>query len=111
MKLSDKKCLPCGGNEIAKLAPIDAKALLLRTIPQWHIIEDSTKLHKHYKFKNFEQSLTFVNKVAAIAEKENHHPDINFGWGYADVYIQTHTIGGLSENDFILASKIEDILD
>ena len=61
-------------------------------------------------FKNFEDSQKFINKVGEISEKENHHPDISFGWGYATILITTHAIEGLSENDFILAAKIDQIL-
>ena len=62
---------------------------------------------KFFFFKNFLESQNFINKVAEIAEKENHHPDISFGWGYAVINITTHAIEGLSENDFILAAKID----
>ena len=66
-------------------------------------------LFKKFNFKSFLGSQKFVNKVSAIAEKENHHPDISFGWGYCKVKIFTHTIKGLAKNDFILASKIDKI--
>ena len=64
---------------------------------------------REFKFKNFEESQNFVNKVGNLAEEENHHPDISFGWGYAVIIITTHAIEGLSENDFILAAKIDKI--
>ena len=66
-------------------------------------------LEKKFNFKNFIQSQKFVNIVGDIAEKEGHHPDISFGWGYAKIKIMTHAIDGLSENDFILAAKIDQI--
>ena len=66
-------------------------------------------LFKEFNFKSFLGSQKFVNKVSAIAEKENHHPDISFGWGYADIKITTHAIEGISENDFILAAKIDQL--
>ena len=66
-------------------------------------------LHKNFNFKNFKESQKFINKVGEISEKEGHHPDISFGWGYAKVKITTHAIEGLSENDFILAAKIDQI--
>ena len=66
-------------------------------------------LVKNFKFKNFIQSQKFVNKVCAIAENESHHPDINFGWGYAKIKIYTHVVKGLSESDFVLAAKIDQI--
>jgi pterin-4a-carbinolamine dehydratase len=67
------------------------------------------KITKEYKFKNFAEALSFVNRVGEIAEKEGHHPDINFGWGYVTITLQTHSINGLSRNDFILAVKINEI--
>ena len=66
-------------------------------------------LEKKFNFKNFIESQKFVNNVGSISEDEGHHPDINFGWGYANIKITTHAIEGLSENDFILAAKIDQI--
>ena len=66
-------------------------------------------LEKNFEFKNFKNSQNFINKVGEISEKENHHPDISFGWGYAKIVITQHAIDGLSENDFILAAKIDQI--
>ena len=66
-------------------------------------------LIKNFKFKNFIESQNFVNKVSAIAEKEGHHPDIWFGWGYAKIKIFTHAIKGLHESDFVLAAKVDRI--
>ena len=62
---------------------------------------------KKFNFKNFLESQEFINKVGIISENEGHHPDISFGWGYAEIKITTHAIEGLSENDFILAAKID----
>jgi len=66
-------------------------------------------LIKNFNFKNFIQSQNFVNQIGKIAEEENHHPDISFGWGYCKVKIFTHAIKGLAESDFILAAKIDNI--
>ncbi len=68
-------------------------------------------MEKKFDFKNFQESQDFINKVGEISENEGHHPDINFGWGYAKINITTHAIKGLSENDFILAAKIDEILN
>ena len=68
-------------------------------------------LEKKFKFKNFLNSQKFINKVGEISEEEGHHPDISFGWGYAKIIITTHAIEGLSENDFILAAKIDQIFN
>ena len=79
---------------------------------QWIVVknQDGIKtLTKYLKFKNFEESLNFINKLSAIAEEEGHHPDLSFGWGYANVTIFTHAVKGLTESDFILAAKIDQI--
>lgn len=71
--------------------------------------EEEDKLKRRYEFKNFAESLDFVNKVAALAEAADHHPDIRFGWGYAEFEITTHDRGGLTEFDFALAREINGI--
>ena len=68
-------------------------------------------LNKKFKFKNFLDSQNFINRVGEISENEGHHPDISFGWGYAEIKITTHAIEGLSENDFILAAKIDQLIN
>lgn len=79
---------------------------LRKEVPQWEIMEYH-HLRRKFKFKNFAEALLFVNRVGALAESEGHHPDISFGWGYAEITSFTHAVGGLSENDFILAAKID----
>jgi len=79
----------------------------LAELKGWEIIE--TKLKKRFTFKNFSESLAFVNKVGEIAEKMDHHPDILFGWGYAEFFITTHSEGGLTDLDFALAKEIDSI--
>ena len=107
MVLADKKCEACKG-EVAALDKGEIQEYL-KQVNGWDVSEQYTRIYKEFKFRNFGGSLDFVNKVALIAEQEHHHPDINFGWGYCTVYIQTHAINGLHENDFILASKIDNI--
>ena len=83
-----------------------------KKIDGWDVIKDKKDiffLEKNFKFKNFKDSQKFVNNVGEISEKEGHHPEIIFGWGYAKINITTHAIEGLSENDFILAAKIDKI--
>ena len=108
--LAEKKCIPCeGGISSFDLSEIHK---YLKKVDGWDVKEDesiSYYLIKGFKFKNFLQSQNFVNKVGQIAEKEGHHPDIWFGWGYAKIKIFTHAIKGLVENDFILAAKIDRI--
>jgi len=72
-------------------------------------IKEKFFLNKRFNFNNFIESQEFINKVGEISEDEGHHPDISFGWGYAEIKITTHAIEGLSENDFILAAKIDQL--
>ena len=109
-KLYQKKCLACDGNTL----PFDTSEIhkYLKKIDDWDVKKNSKQnyyLEKEFKFKNFIESQRFVNKVGSIAEAEGHHPDINFGWGYAKIEIFTHAIEGLAESDFILAAKIDQI--
>ena len=105
-----KKCIACDGN----IPPFDKSEIhkYLKKVDNWVVNSNEDKnfyLIKNFKFKNFQESQNFVNKVGNIAEEENHHPDINFGWGYCKVKIFTHAIKGLAESDFILAAKIDKI--
>ncbi|MEO8074149.1 MAG: 4a-hydroxytetrahydrobiopterin dehydratase [Acidobacteriota bacterium] len=77
----------------------------LNELDRWKV--KSKNLRKRFEFKNFSEALNFVNKVGTVAEKKDHHPDINFGWGYAEFFITTHDSGGLTHNDFELAKAIE----
>ncbi|MDQ3634611.1 MAG: 4a-hydroxytetrahydrobiopterin dehydratase [Aridibacter sp.] len=79
----------------------------LKKLNNWKV--EGKFLRKKYKFENFAESLAFVNKVGEIAEERDHHPDITFGWGYAEFEITTHDTGGLTHNDFELAEAIENI--
>ena len=108
--LSNKKCIPCEGGIPA--FDIDQINNFLKKVDNWSAKEDEKDkfyLIKEFNFKNFVDSQGFVNKVGDLAEIEGHHPDISFGWGYANVKIFTHAIGGLAESDFILAAKIDKI--
>jgi 4a-hydroxytetrahydrobiopterin dehydratase len=81
----------------------------LGQIPGWETHDE--KLHRRFKFKNFVEAMRFVDRMAEIAEAENHHPDFTVHYNEVEVVIWTHAVGGLSENDFILAAKIEACLD
>ncbi len=104
MTLSEKTCQPCRGDMLALTAD-EIKPLLLQ-VDKWHC-ENDQKIFKSYKFENFKQSMDLATKVAAIAQKENHHPDLIVRWGELRIEIWTHICHGLTENDFILASKID----
>ncbi len=73
----------------------------------WMLIDDANLLAKSFRFKDFAETMQFVNKVADIAEAEGHHPDMTVSYGSATIELMTHAIGGLSENDFIVAAKID----
>ena len=108
--LSKKKCVACDG----KIPPFDTSEIhkYLKKVDGWEVLEDKIDgfhLIKNFKFENFLESQSFVNKVGEISEKEGHHPDIAFGWGYAKIKIFTHAIQGLAESDFILAAKVDKI--
>jgi len=108
VKLYEKKCIPCAGD----IPPLSRHLVdeYLKYLTDWKVRINEKKafyLSKVYKFSDFEKSLGFINKVSNIAEEEGHHPDLKFGWGYAEVNIFTHAINGLSLSDFILASKID----
>ena len=109
--LADKKCVPCeGGIPAFDLSEIHK---YLKKIDGWNVLKNDKNnyyIEKDFKFKNFIESEKFIIKVGRIAETEGHHPDINFGWGYAKIKISTHAIDGLAESDFVLAAKIDKIV-
>ena len=110
--LLDKKCVPCEGGVIA--FDISEIHKYQKKVDGWEIVLNDKKvylLEKKFEFKNFLESQKFVNEVGKVSEDEGHHPDIMFGWGYAKINITTHAIEGLSENDFILAAKIDKIVN
>ena len=109
-ELINKNCVPCEGGAI----PFDISEIhkYQKKVDGWNIIKNNKDIYfleKNFKFDNFKNSQNFVNEVGKISEEEGHHPDILFGWGYAKINITTHAIEGLSENDFILAAKIDKI--
>ena len=108
--LAKKKCVPCDGD----IPAFDKSEIhkYLKKVDGWDVKNNENEnfyLIKKFIFKNFKDSQNFVNKVGDLAEAENHHPDISFGWGYCEIKIFTHAIQGLAESDFILASKIDKI--
>jgi 4a-hydroxytetrahydrobiopterin dehydratase len=108
--LGAKKCVPCEGG-VPRLREEEASRLL-REVPKWalhhEMLERPASIHREWTFKDFAEALAFVNRVGAVAEAENHHPDILiFEWRKVRLTLTTHAIKGLSENDFILAAKID----
>lgn len=82
---------------------------LNQQLNEWSVIDQAHLLAKSFRFKDFKQTMEFVNKIAAIAEEEEHHPDLTVSYNTVTVELMTHAIGGLSENDFIVASKIDQL--
>lgn len=108
MNLLEQKCVPCEGG-VDPMTKADAEAMLEFHVKDWILSNDAKSISKKFEFKNFSDALSFVNKVGAIAESEGHHPDIELGWGKVNITLTTHAIGGLSQNDFIVAAKINHI--
>jgi 4a-hydroxytetrahydrobiopterin dehydratase len=104
-ELTQKKCVPCEGG-VAPLTLSEAEKLLTE-LSGWTLSPEAKQITKSYRFKNFAEALLFVNKIGALAESEGHHPDLTLSWGKVDVVLTTHSIKGLSVNDFILAAKID----
>jgi 4a-hydroxytetrahydrobiopterin dehydratase len=105
--LASKTCTPCRGG-IPSLTREQAE-LFHGQVPDWQLLEDTRRIERSFRFRNFRQALTFVQEIGELAEAEGHHPTISFGWGNATVSLQTKKIKGLHENDFIMAAKIDRI--
>lgn len=106
--LTQEHCVPCEGG----VAPLTEKEfkLLLEQLTGWQVVEGKT-LEKDYTWKDFPEALDFLNKIGRIAEQEGHHPDMLLhDWNKLKITLSTHAIGGLSKNDFILASKIDELV-
>ncbi len=102
--LKDKKCVPCQGG-VPPLT-LEAARALLPHVPSWELNEDGTRLQRTFKFPDFASAQEFARKVGELAESEGHHPVLTYSWGYCTVVFYTHKIGGLHENDFIMAAKV-----
>src|SRR3989344_5531744 len=105
--LLNKKCVPCQGGMLA-LTEKEIKKYLQELKTEWQV-KDNKKISREFKFKSFREAINFVNQVAELAEKEDHHPDMLISYRRVVMEFTTHAIGGLSENDFIMARKIEEL--
>ena len=108
-ELTAKHCVPCEGGLLPMTRP-EAEKLLSRLHDDWSLNDDATEIRRDFGFKGFNRTMGFVNAVAWIANNENHHPDMEVGWGHCLVRFSTHAIEGLSENDFICAAKVDALL-
>jgi 4a-hydroxytetrahydrobiopterin dehydratase len=104
--LKEKHCVPC---EVGT-QPFDLETIkgLLPMVPKWKPDDELKKIVRSFRFKDFVESMRFINNVAELAEEEGHHPDIFVSYNYVKICLTTHNIGGLSENDFIMAAKIDE---
>ena len=105
--LSAQRCVACEGG-LPPLTPQEIEEYQKRLQEPWGVLENK-KITKAYSFKDFKEALDFTNKIGALAEEEGHHPDIQLSYGKVIVELWTHAINGLSDNDFIMAAKIEKI--
>ena len=103
--LIEKTCTPCRGG-IPPLTRPEAEEVLPQA-PEWALMDDAHRIERNFRFGNYREALSFVQKVGELAETEGHHPDISFGWGYGTVSLRTEKTKGLHENDFIMATKID----
>lgn len=107
--LAQKKCEACEGIGAA-LNPEQIKNLLPQIAMEWEVSNDHKRITRKFKFKNFYETMSFVNAISFIANKENHHPDLEVGYNYCNVNFTTHALSGLTQNDFICAAKIDRLL-
>ncbi len=109
MSLTSKHCTPCQGG----IDPLtrDAAEGYLADVPGWTLSEDATRITRRFRTGNFAEAQAVANKAGDVAEQEDHHPEIRFSWGWCEVEIFTHAIGGLHENDFIYAAKVNQAVD
>jgi 4a-hydroxytetrahydrobiopterin dehydratase len=107
--LASKTCVPCR----AGTPPLteEEAGRLHDAVPRWSVTDGAKRLLRRFEFRDFLQAMEFVNRVAGLAEEQGHHPDIAIHWNKVDLVLWTHAIGGLHENDFVLASKIDRLLD
>jgi len=107
LELAAKTCIPCKGG----VEPLREPHLgeLLAQVPQWQLSEDGCSIERQFKFKNYYRTLAFVNALAYISHQQDHHADLGVGYNYCRVLFSTHAIGGLSENDFICAARIDNL--
>ncbi|MGH8454480.1 MAG: 4a-hydroxytetrahydrobiopterin dehydratase [Nevskiales bacterium] len=107
--LVSRRCKPCEGG-IPALTDAQARELLTQIAPHWKLAADAKSIQAQFNFRNYWQTTAFVNAVAWIAHQEDHHPEIVFGYKTCNISYSTHAIGGLSDNDFICAAKVDALL-
>lgn len=107
--LKDKKCFPCEDGNKDHLLKVEAVKELLAEIKDWKLDHGGKSISKEFKFPDFVKAVSFVNQVADVAEEEGHHPDISINYDKVTLVLATHSIGGLTQNDFIVASRVDNL--
>jgi 4a-hydroxytetrahydrobiopterin dehydratase len=105
-ELTSKRCAPCEGGVVAMTAELASRQMTALS-REWRLAADAKSLTREFKFRDFYRTMSFVNALAHVANIEDHHPDLEVGYNYCRVRYSTHSIGGLSENDFICAAKLD----
>ncbi len=108
-ELQSKSCVPCRGG-VAPLTEEEARRTS-EAVPAWALLQNATRLVRRFEFRDFKAAMEFINRVADLAEEEGHHPDFEIHWNKVELTLWTHKIGGLHENDFIMAAKIDRLLE
>jgi 4a-hydroxytetrahydrobiopterin dehydratase len=108
-ELSQRHCVPCEGGTSPLSA--DRAQTLLTQVPGWQLSADGITIQRRFEFKGFYKTMAFINAMAWIANSEDHHPDFEAGYNFCVVNFTTHAIGGLSENDFICAARLNALLE
>lgn len=108
MDLKNKKCIPCDDKNMKPMTR-DGASEFLSQVSEWKLSDDATEISRTWMFPDFAQAMIFVNNVADIAEDQGHHPDIYIWYNKVELKLSTHSIKGLSENDFIVAAKINEL--
>jgi 4a-hydroxytetrahydrobiopterin dehydratase len=107
-ELSSRRCVPCEGG-IAAMTPEQASRQMTHLSKDWRLAADAKSLTREFKFRDFYRTMSYVNALAHVANIEDHHPDLEVGYNYCRVRYSTHSINGLSENDFICAAKLDQL--
>ena len=104
--MAERHCKPCEGG-VPPLSRAEAEGLMSQLAPGWQLADDAKSIRREFRFKDFYRTMSFVNALAHVANVEDHHPDLEVGYGYCRVLFTTHAVKGLSENDFICAAKAD----
>ncbi len=107
-ELTGKRCVPCEGG-VAAMSPEQASSQMASLARDWQLANDAQSLTREFRFRDFYRTMSFVNALAHVANIEDHHPDLEVGYNYCRVRYSTHSVGGLSENDFICAAKLDQL--